>query len=179
MKKKIMFWSPCLNKVGTLKSTIYSTISLSRYFNDKYEVSIINSCGEWNDYVKIFEKEKIKVIDLGYNYFNYLPKTGFIFSRISYIIIFVVSFFSLIKNIKKYNPDFLVVSLITSLPLIIQKIFNFRLKLILYISGHPKINFIRFLFWNFVKKIIFLVLFPTKDLRTSFKNKFIFDNSKN
>ena len=59
MKYKIIFWSPCLNKVGTIKSSIYSAISLSRYFNNKFEVSIINSCGEWNDYLKIFEKHKI------------------------------------------------------------------------------------------------------------------------
>ena len=88
MKYKIIFWSPCLNKVGTLKSSIYSAISLSRYFNNKFEVSIINSCGEWNDYLKIFEKEKIKVIDLGHNYFKYLPKEGFFFSRISYKYLF-------------------------------------------------------------------------------------------
>jgi glycosyltransferase involved in cell wall biosynthesis len=178
MKYKIIFWSPCLNKVGTLKSSIYSAISLSRYFNNKFEVSIVNSCGEWNDYLKIFEKEKIKVINLGYDYFKYLPKEGFFFSRISYALIFIISFFPLIKNLKKNNPDYLVANLITSLPLVIKKIFNFRLKLILSISGHPKMNIFRFLLWKFTENIISLILFPTQDLKKKFTENFFFENNK-
>jgi glycosyltransferase involved in cell wall biosynthesis len=178
MKYQIIFWSPCLSKVGTLKSSIYSAISLSRYYNKKFEVSIFNSCGEWNDYLHIFEKEKIRVINLGYNYFQYLPKTGFFLSRISYAIIFITSFLPLIKNLKKYNPDYLVVNLITSLPLIIQKIFNFRLKLILSISGHPKMNFFRFILWKLTENIISLVLFPTKDLKKYFMERSFFEYNK-
>jgi glycosyltransferase involved in cell wall biosynthesis len=178
MKYKIIFWSPCLNKVGTLKSSIYSAISLSRYFNNKFEVSIVNSCGEWNDYLKIFEKEKIEVIDLGYNYFKYLPKEGFFFSRISYALIFITSFFPLIKNLKKNNPDYLVANLITSLPLVIKKIFNFRLKLILSISGHPKMNIFRFLLWKFTENVISLILFPTQDLKKKFTDNFFFEYNK-
>ena len=31
MKKKIFYWSPCLNNVGTIKSTINSALSLKKY----------------------------------------------------------------------------------------------------------------------------------------------------
>ena len=46
MKKKIYYWSPCLNPVGTVKSTINSAKSLSK-FDKSYDVKIINACGEW------------------------------------------------------------------------------------------------------------------------------------
>ena len=44
----LYYWSPCLNKVGTYKSTINSAISLSKYSKGKFNVKIINACGEWN-----------------------------------------------------------------------------------------------------------------------------------
>ena len=53
MKKNIFYWSPCLNPVGTLKSTLNSALSLKKY-NDKNEINMINACGEWNDYKKFF-----------------------------------------------------------------------------------------------------------------------------
>ena len=53
MKKKVIYWSPCLNPVGTIKSTINSAVSLSKYSKD-YEVAIINACGEWDKYLDYF-----------------------------------------------------------------------------------------------------------------------------
>ena len=90
MKKKVFYWSPCLNAVGTIKSTLNSAIALSKYSKD-HKVFVINSCGEWNDYRDIFSKNSIELIDLKFNYFKYLPKTGFIGSRLSYFIIFILS----------------------------------------------------------------------------------------
>ena len=54
MKKKIYYWSPCLNKVATVKATLNSAISLAKYSND-YDVKIINVFGEWHNYKKIFK----------------------------------------------------------------------------------------------------------------------------
>ena len=48
MKKKIFYWSPYLNPVGTVKSTLNSALSLKKY-NNKYDV--YNQCvWEWNNY---------------------------------------------------------------------------------------------------------------------------------
>ena len=47
-KKKIIFyWSPCLNPVGTIKSTLNSASALIKYQSEKYDVYLINACGEW------------------------------------------------------------------------------------------------------------------------------------
>ena len=55
MKKNIFYWSPCLNPVGTVKSTLNSAISLKK-FNKEYNVSIINACGEWDEFQGILKK---------------------------------------------------------------------------------------------------------------------------
>ena len=44
MKEKIYYWSPCLNPVGTVISTINSSNSINQYSND-LQAYIINSWG--------------------------------------------------------------------------------------------------------------------------------------
>jgi hypothetical protein len=72
----IYYWSPCLTKVGTYKSTINSANSLTRYQNKKFNVKIINVCGEWDEEKKNLLKKNIQLIDLGPKYFTnfYLKK---------------------------------------------------------------------------------------------------------
>ena len=83
MKKKVIYWSPCLNPVGTIKSTINSAVSLSKYSED-YEVAIINACGEWDKYLDYFKENHVKIINFKYKFFKYLPKHGYVQSRFSY-----------------------------------------------------------------------------------------------
>ena len=115
MKKIIFYWSPCLNQVGTVKSTLNSAISLKK-FNQDCEVSIINACGEWDEYKEKLNKNSINLIDLSFKYFKILPKTGFLGSRLSYVIIFLFSFLPLFFLLKKHKPNKIILHLITSLP---------------------------------------------------------------
>ena len=114
--KNIYYWSPCLSKVGTYTSTINSAISLARS-SKKYSVKIINVCGEWKSEKKIFEKNNVELIDLSFDYFNFLPKTGFIKSRISNLIIILISFIPLVMFIRKKKPDYIIIHLITQIRL--------------------------------------------------------------
>ena len=109
MPSYIYYWSPCLNKVGTVKSTINSVLSLSKYSNSKFVPVIINACGEWDEYKDFFKSNNIKIVNLSpFNYYKYLPKTGFIQSRLSYIIIFIFSFFPLIKVLRKNEVHYFI-----------------------------------------------------------------------
>ena len=135
MKKKIFFWSPCLSNVGTIKSTINSAISLKKY-NQNYEVYIINACGEWNNHQKLFSEHSIKLLNLNFDYFKFLPKEGYINSRLSYFLIYILSFIPLIKLLRTHQPNIVFLHLITSLPLTILKIFNFKTDFALRISGY-------------------------------------------
>ena len=135
MTKTVFYWSPCLNKVGTFKSTINSALSISKYSKEKLSIKIINACGEWNEQKDFFLQNNIQIINLGLDYFKYLPKLGFLKSRFSYILIFLLSFIPLLKLLRKEKPEFIIIHLITSLPLILISIFDIKTKCILRISG--------------------------------------------
>ena len=176
MKKKIFYWSPCLDRVGTVISTINSAISLSKY-NKNNDVRIINACGEWDQYKELLNKNSICLIDLNFKYFKVLPKRGFISSRFSYIIIYLLSFFPLYFLLKKEQPKKIVLHLITSLPLTLLYLFKFKSDFILRISGYPKLNIIRKFFWNSVSKKLKFVTCPTLDLKKDLENLNLFDSS--
>ena len=96
---------------------------------------MINACGEWDDYLSQLRDNDIKILKLNFSYFEFLPKRGYIQSRISYIIIFLLSFLPLLRLLKKHKPNFIISHLITSLPLSLLLFFKFKTKFILRISG--------------------------------------------
>ena len=53
-----------------------------------------------------------------------------------------MSIIPLLRLLLKDKPEFFVVHLITSLPLILMKLINTKTKFILRISGFPKLNFL-------------------------------------
>ena len=177
MKKKIYYWSPCLNPVGTVISTMNSAIAISKY-DKNFDVYIIDSCGEWEKYKKNLEEDSVRLINLSFNYFKFLPKTGFIGSRFSYIIIFLISFIPLVKLIKKENPEILISHLVTSLPLTLINLFNLKTKFILRISGYPKLNFLRKYFWKKTCNKLKIITCPTKNLISDLEEQKIFPKNK-
>ena len=177
MKKKVFYWSPHLNPVGTVKSTLNSALSLKKY-NNEYDVYLINVCGEWNNYKKFFSDNSINQIKLSFNYFKFLPKKGFISSRLSYFLIYIISFVPLLILLKKNKPDIIFLHLITSLPLTILRIFKFKTNFILRISGYPKLNIIRKLIWKSVSGKIKFITCPTSDLKKDLERLNIFDCKK-
>ena len=176
--KKIFYWSPCLDMIGTVKSTINSASSIARYSKKNIKIKLINSCGEWEKYKEILKRKEIEVIDFYKSYYDFLPKKGFIQSRLSNLIVFLLSFFPLLKLLKKEKPDFVIIHLITSLPLILLKFFNFNTKFILRISGYPRLNFSRKFLWRMLSKKIFKVTCPSKDLADQLKKLKIFPEEK-
>lgn len=176
--KKIYYWSPHLsNDIATIKSVKNSASSFKDYSNS-YSVSILDAVGEWKENKIFFENKKIDIICLGKDIYNSLPRGSFIKSRFSYIIIFIFSFFPLLKILKKNQPDFLIVHLITSLPLFIYIIFNFKTNLILRISGLPKLNRLRLFFWKIANKKIHSVICPSKATYEYLIKKNIFEKNK-
>jgi len=177
MKKTIYYWSPCLDKVGTVKSTLNSAIAVSKFSKD-FNVKIINVFGEWVEYKEIFLKHNIETINLNFNYYKFLPKKGFFYSRFSYLVIILLSVIPLLILLKKNKPDILITHLITSLPLILFNIFSFNTKLILRISGFPKLNYFRRMLWNISRKKLFKITCPTIQLLEKLKKTNIFIKDK-
>ena len=110
------------------------------------------------------EKKKIELIYLNKNsILNSVKTEGFLRSRLVYWYIFFKSFFPLIKILKEKEPNFLVIHLITSLPLVIFIFMKFKSKLILRISGLPKMTLFRKLLWKLAIKNVYKITCPTID----------------
>ena len=174
----IYYWCPFFTKVATEKAVINSLLSIKKYSKNKIKINLIDTIGEWrsNPLVKNFN---LDVINLNkYEIIKYLPKFGFFKSRLSYIIVFLISIRNLHSNLRKNNPKYLVIHLMTFIPLVLLFFFNYKTKFILRISGLPKLNFIRKFFWKLVGKKIYKITTPTKLTLNSLKENNIFEKDK-
>ena len=98
IKKKIFYWSPGFVHIATFKAVINSAFSINKYSNDKVSF-LLNFFGEFNPYFDQIEKKKLNLI----NFYNekiikFFPRYGFINSRVSFLLIFILSFFVLKKK---------------------------------------------------------------------------------
>jgi len=64
MEKKIYYWSPFFSNIATIKAVLNSSISIKKFSNNIFKPALINVIGEWDDYKKIIEDNKIEVIEL-------------------------------------------------------------------------------------------------------------------
>ena len=175
---KCFYWSPFLTPIATPRAVINSAYSLQKFSKKNY-CSIINFFGEFNVYKKELENNQIQTVNLFGNFIiNNLPKYGKIKSRFSFILIFILSFFPLKNLIKKEEPDFLIVQLITSLPMTLLLFFKFRTKFILRISGLPKLNIFRKTLWKIALKNFHLVTCPTESTYNYIKSLNIIEPEK-
>ena len=65
------------------------------------------------------------------------------------------------KLLKDKKPEYLIIHLITSLPLILFSINKYETKLILRISGLPKLTILRKFIWKVASKNIYKITCPT------------------
>ena len=165
--KTIFIWSPFTSKVGTTQNIINNSYSLIKYSpNNQFNIKLINAFGEWDKYINEIQTKKIEILNFKYlRFIKNWKKVGFIKSRFIYLMIFFFSFFPLFSLIKNKKPHFLIIHLLTSLPLIMFSFFNFKTKLILHIAGHPKLNLLRKTILKFASKKIFKVICPSNELK--------------
>ena len=175
---KLFYWSPFLSDIATISAVTNSINSLKKYGkNGKYKTFIIDSSGEWQgkadrisgiNTIKLYKK----------NYYNYLPKGNFLKSRLSQLIIFILNFNLLRKLLIKEKPNFLVAHLVISLPMILFFFFKFETKLIIRISGTPKLNKFRKFFWTLFSKNVHIITCPTQSTLNNFVKLKIFPKEK-
>jgi glycosyltransferase involved in cell wall biosynthesis len=160
----IFYWSPHLSNVATITNVVNSANSLKRYNQNLFKVRVLDVAGEWMTHKKrLFEKDidyqKIGSLNLS----SKLPVNGFLKSRFIFTCIFLKSFFPLLSLLRKQKPDYIIIHLLTSLPLFLLIFFKFDTKFILRISGLPKLNFIRKIFWRIVSNKIYKITCPSQE----------------
>jgi glycosyltransferase involved in cell wall biosynthesis len=169
---KIYYWSPHLSKVATVKSVFNSCKSLN--LEKGYETKIINVIGEWSHLDKKYRIDLFGNINL----YKFFPTSGFMFSRFTSIVIFILSYIPLYLLLKKNKPNFLIIHLLTSIPILLNNLSNLKTKVILRISGFPKLNIFRKIFWSASNKKIYIVTSPTIETKNILKKNKIFDTKK-
>lgn len=176
--KKIFYWSPYLTNVATIEAVINSIKSVKKY-SKSFNPILINVCGEFDNYKNDLLKLDIEVIDLVFfSYHKFLPTKGFLQSRLSFLIIFIISFIPLFLLIRASKPDYLIFHLITSLPILVSNLIKKKTKFILRISGLPKYNLFRKFLWKNLGKNIYKVTCPTKGTINDLRLLKIFNDDK-
>ena len=176
---RVQLWCPFISEVATVKTVTNTIRSIKLYSRNNINIDLINAFGEWSN-----KKYKSDIASVNiYNFFNFnfdkfLPRYGFLSSRVKFILIFITSFFKLHKLIKKNKADYFICFLITSLPLVLISIFKYKTKFILRISGLPKLNFFRLLLWKLARNRLFLITCPTKETQKHIQKLNIFKPEK-
>ena len=165
------FWSPHIDpQVATLRSVSNTLNFLSKY-EKKSKNFLINVFGEWDDY----NSKSVEKIDLTNNKFLKQKKfKGFFHSRLLYFLIFFFSYFPLKRILNNDKPKYLIVHLITSVPILMFILNKFETRLILRISGYPKLNFFRFFLWKIAATKIRYVICPTEETKSLLLKRKIF-----
>jgi glycosyltransferase involved in cell wall biosynthesis len=176
---QICYWSPFLTHIATVDAVKNSAISVKKYLttSERLQIKILNSCGEWNFFKN--NKENIDVYDMQkINLYKILPKKGFILSRLSFIVVFLLNLIPLLKFIKREKPDFIIIHLLTILPIILSPYISKKTKIILRVSGLPNMHFFRKFIWRFFSRYIFLITTPTNLTKELLINYNIFNSAK-
>lgn len=176
MNKTVFYWGPFIDRNVATKKAIFNSAKAVNQYSKKYFAKIINAVGEWS-HEEVKENKEL-FYNTNVNFFESLPKYGFFKSRVSFFLIFFLSWFNLKKILREEKPTFLIIHLIVSLPMLLFFFNDFKTKLILRISGKPKLNFIRLTFWKFMNKKINKVFCPTEETKNLLINLKIFDNNK-
>ena len=138
---------------------------------------MINVFGEWDEYD--FDNTKVNKIKLlNFNFLKKIKKDGFFRSRIFTFLVIILCFVPLIQLMKKKNYDFFFIHLITFLPIFLARFLKNKIKLILHISGFPKLTFFRSYFWKSNQKHIYKIICPSNETRDLLIEKKIFKKEK-
>ena len=96
---KVFYWAPFISKIATPLAVINSAIAIKKFSKGAMEPFIINLFNEWEDYSQNLKDNKLLLINLFKIKLNFIfSDKGFLMSRIAFLCIFILSFFSSSTN---------------------------------------------------------------------------------
>ncbi len=134
---KVLYWSPYVGHVGTIKAVINSARAFGKYGG--HDVTLIKNHSEWEGYESLLRDSGVQVHDFGLKrYFPRLYNTSPLGSRLYMLTVAFFGFFQLLAYIRKHRPNLIVANLIVIPAVLCTRLFINRPKLIISIQGFPK-----------------------------------------
>ena len=99
---KVYYWSPFISKIATIKAVLNSNIALNKFSNRQIDAYVINSFGEFSENSYRYRGSYLKFKSLvKKNYIKFFSDKGFLKSRLSWILISLITVFPLIRLLKR------------------------------------------------------------------------------
>lgn len=134
---KIVYWSPYVGHVGTIKAVVNSAVAARRYGH--HEVSIIRNHSEWQGYEEQLSASGVQIVDFGLKkWFPRLARTSALGSRLYMLVVAFFGFFQLYIYMRRERPDVLITNLIAVPAMAAAALLPRPPRLIASIQGFPK-----------------------------------------
>lgn len=183
---KILYWSPYIGHVGTIKAVINSARAMKKYGN--HEVVIIKNHSEWEGFEEIILGDDIQIVDFKLKKrFPNLHKTKFMGSRLYMLTVALFGFFQLRAYLKKNQQDIVITNLIAIPAMLSMFTLKRRPKILASIQGYPKFlglpdksqyewwmhieDALRKILWNFIYTKVDKVICMTENTKTKIVQK--------
>ena len=134
---KLVYWSPYIGHVGTIKAVINSAIAMRQLGG--HDVLIVRNHSEWEGYEQRLEQAGVRIVDFGLKrMFPGLDRVKALGSRLYMLTVALFGFFQLRSLMHRERPDVLITNLI-SVPAILAAVtLRRRPRIIASIQGFPK-----------------------------------------
>ena len=134
---KVLYWSPYVGHVGTIKAVVNSARALSKY--GSHEVTLIKNHSEWEGNESILRDSGVRIFDFGLKrYFPNLCRTSPLGSRLYMLTVALFGFFQLFVYIRKHRPELIVANLVVIPAVLCTRLFRNPPKVVISIQGFPK-----------------------------------------
>lgn len=134
---KVLYWSPYVGHVGTIKAVVNSARAFRKYGG--HEVTVIKNHSEWEGSEAILGDSGVRIVDFGLKrYFPNLYRTTPLGSRLYMLIVAFFGFFQLFFYIRNHRPDLIVANLVVVPAVLSTRLFRNPPKMVISIQGFPK-----------------------------------------
>jgi glycosyltransferase involved in cell wall biosynthesis len=134
---KVLYWSPYVGHVGTIKAVVNSARAFSKYGG--HDVTLIKNHSEWAGNEDILSDSGVRIVDFGLKrYFPNLYSTTPVGSRLYMLTVALIGFFQLFAYIRKHRPELIVANLVVVPAVLCTRLFRKPPRLVISIQGFPK-----------------------------------------
>jgi glycosyltransferase involved in cell wall biosynthesis len=134
---KLLYWSPYVGHVGTIKAVINSAAAMRRHGG--HDVTLVRNHTEWEGYEARIGDAGVAIVDFGLKRrFPGLHRVRAMGSRLYMLTVALFGFFQLLAYQRRERPDVLIANLIVVPAILSTLLLRRRPRIVVSIQGFPK-----------------------------------------